>query len=133
MKIVPFHRHERTAEARAVRHVVDRFYARVLADPDLVGYFDGVDLAQLKRHQALVAVVEQSSAGRFLPLARAAGGPTPFLIGDARLHDTLILANVAAARCIMAEKASQPKPPPAVWSMRRREIGEVLMGRKGIR
>jgi hemoglobin len=40
--------------ATAVREAVDRFYARVLADPDLVGYFDGVDLAQLKRHQALL-------------------------------------------------------------------------------
>ena len=40
--------------ASAIREVVDRFYARVLADPDLAGYFERVDLAQLRRHQALL-------------------------------------------------------------------------------
>jgi hemoglobin len=38
----------------AVSAVVDGFYKRVLSDPRLVHYFDGVDLPRLKRHQALL-------------------------------------------------------------------------------
>lgn len=40
--------------APAVRAVVDDFYGRVLADPQLVSYFDGIDMPRLKRHQALL-------------------------------------------------------------------------------
>jgi hemoglobin len=38
----------------AVRAVVEDFYARVLADPQLAPFFAGVDLPRLKRHQALL-------------------------------------------------------------------------------
>ena len=38
----------------AVSAVVDDFYERVLRDPHLVQYFEGVDLARLKRHQVLL-------------------------------------------------------------------------------
>ncbi|MFI6678699.1 group 1 truncated hemoglobin [Kribbella sp. NPDC050470] len=38
----------------AVSGVVHRFYEIVLADPQLGGYFDGVDLARLRRHQVLL-------------------------------------------------------------------------------
>jgi hemoglobin len=38
----------------AVSAVVNDFYVRVLADPKLAPYFDGVDLARLKRHQVLL-------------------------------------------------------------------------------
>ncbi|MBF8191749.1 group 1 truncated hemoglobin [Nonomuraea sp. K274] len=41
--------YEKTSAA-TIREVVDRFYAAVLDDPDLKPYFDGVDLARLKRH-----------------------------------------------------------------------------------
>jgi hemoglobin len=37
----------------AVEAVVDLFYDRVLADPALSGYFEGRDMARLKRHQRL--------------------------------------------------------------------------------
>lgn len=37
----------------AVEAVVELFYGRVLADPELAGYFEGVEIARLKRHQAL--------------------------------------------------------------------------------
>jgi hemoglobin len=33
---------------------VDRFYARILSDPQLQHFFDGVDLARVKRHQVLL-------------------------------------------------------------------------------
>lgn len=38
----------------AVKVVVDDFYQRVLADPELTHYFDGIDMIRLKRHQALL-------------------------------------------------------------------------------
>jgi hemoglobin len=38
----------------AVSAVVNDFYERVLSDPQLAPYFEGVDLARLKRHQVLL-------------------------------------------------------------------------------
>ena len=40
--------------AAAVKVVVEDFYQRVLSDPELVDYFEGVDMPALKRHQALL-------------------------------------------------------------------------------
>ena len=41
----------------AVTAVVDAFYERLVADPDLMSYFGGRDMARLKAHQrALVTV-----------------------------------------------------------------------------
>ena len=37
--------------ATAVSVAVDEFYQRVFADPQLAGYFDGVDVHRLKGHQ----------------------------------------------------------------------------------
>ena len=37
--------------ASALAAAVDDFYARVLADTELVGYFEGVDIGRLKAHQ----------------------------------------------------------------------------------
>ena len=51
--------------AETVRDVVDRLYAAVLGDPELAGYFGGVDIARLKRHQALL-------------LTRLLGGPNGY-------------------------------------------------------
>ncbi len=59
----------------AVSAVVDDFYKRVLADPRLVPYFDGVDLPRLKRHQALLVTQvlggPQNYDGRSLAEAHA--------------------------------------------------------------
>jgi len=35
----------------AVEAVVDNFYDRVLADDDLIEYFEGMDMAELRAHQ----------------------------------------------------------------------------------
>jgi hemoglobin len=52
------------------------FYNRVVADPLLSGYFEGVDLARLRAHQVafLSAALDgpQAFAGRSLPAAHAA-------------------------------------------------------------
>lgn len=42
---------ERIGGADAVAAVVELFYERVLADPELSPYFEGTDLAALKAHQ----------------------------------------------------------------------------------
>ena len=34
-----------------IRDAVDAFYARVVADPELAGYFAGIDMPRLRRHQ----------------------------------------------------------------------------------
>lgn len=62
--------------AGAVAVAVDRFYDRVLADPELAGYFTGVDIAKLKSHQRSF-------------LAAAIGGPEVFRgrsMKDAHAH-----------------------------------------------
>jgi hemoglobin len=38
----------------AVSAVVDDFYEQVLRDPQLAPYFEGIDIARLKRHQVLL-------------------------------------------------------------------------------
>lgn len=64
--------------AATVLAAVDGFYQRVLADPELTGYFEGTNLKQLKSHQRSF-------------IAAAIGGPEPYLgrnMADvhARLH-----------------------------------------------
>lgn len=43
--------YERIGGGPAIREAVDRFYRRLVEDPELAGYFGG-DLTALKRHQA---------------------------------------------------------------------------------
>ncbi len=57
--------YERVGGAPAIRLVVDRFYDLVLADAELAGYFDGMDLARIKRHQVLL-------------LSQVLGGPVSY-------------------------------------------------------
>lgn len=40
--------------AESLRVAVDRFYVAVLDDPALAPYFEGADMASVKRHQALL-------------------------------------------------------------------------------
>jgi hemoglobin len=50
----------------AVTAAVDDFYRRLIADPALTEYFDGVDMKRLKGHQRSF-------------IAAAIGGPEPYL------------------------------------------------------
>ncbi|GAA4545447.1 group 1 truncated hemoglobin [Pseudonocardia xishanensis] len=64
--------------AAAVSAAVEQFYERVVADPELAPYFDGIDLARLKGHQRMFIAV-------------ALGGPEKYVgrsMGEAhaRLH-----------------------------------------------
>ncbi|SHM92472.1 group I truncated hemoglobin [Cryptosporangium aurantiacum] len=72
---------ERIGGEPAVAAVVDLFYAKVIADPSLAPYFDGVDLEQLKEHQRLFVGqalgAERPYPGRALSVAHAGLGITP--------------------------------------------------------
>ncbi|MCP2328523.1 hemoglobin [Hamadaea flava] len=62
--------------APAVREAVRRFYDRLVADPELAGFFSGVDLATLKRHQVDL-------------LSMVLGGPSNYTgrdLGEAHAH-----------------------------------------------
>ncbi|MEU6077842.1 group 1 truncated hemoglobin [Micromonospora sp. NPDC047074] len=49
--------YERIGGASSVKAAVEVFYDRVLADPELAGYFDTVDMARQRRHLALMLAV----------------------------------------------------------------------------
>lgn len=44
-----------------IRTAVDMFYDRIMADPELSGYFAGVDMSTLRRHQ--VAMLSAATGG----------------------------------------------------------------------
>ena len=60
----------------AVSAVVNDFYERVLGDPQLAPYFEGVDMARLKRHQVLLVTQVLGGPDRYdgRPLAEAHAG-----------------------------------------------------------
>ncbi|MEU7740953.1 group 1 truncated hemoglobin [Nonomuraea sp. NPDC049158] len=46
--------YDKIGGAPTVREAVDRFYTVVLDTPDLKPYFDGIDMARLKRHMVML-------------------------------------------------------------------------------
>lgn len=69
--------YDRIGGAPAVRAAVEQFYDRVLADPELAGYFASVDMAGQRRHLALM-------------LATVLGGPNEYAgRGLAEAHQPL--------------------------------------------
>ena len=57
--------YEKLGADQGIAGAVDDFYERVTSDPSLAGYFAGVDMATLRRHQTAM-------------LSAAAGGPRPY-------------------------------------------------------
>ncbi|GIJ76458.1 hemoglobin [Micromonospora phaseoli] len=53
----PASHYERIGGASSVKAAVELFYERVLADPELAGYFADVDMAGQRRHLALMLTV----------------------------------------------------------------------------
>ncbi|GAB7044228.1 MULTISPECIES: group I truncated hemoglobin [Catenuloplanes] len=98
----------------AVRAAVDEFYRRVLNDPDLAGYFAGVDVARLKAHQrAFLAVAVGGPAaypGRSMSDAHAGLGITDadFDAVVAHLAGTLTGLGVPAHETAQIEAALAP-------------------------
>jgi hemoglobin len=60
----------------AVSAVVNDFYERVLGDPQLAPYFEGIDMPQLKRHQVLLVTQVLGGPNNYdgRPLAEAHAG-----------------------------------------------------------
>jgi hemoglobin len=46
--------YDRIGGQPTLREAVDRFYVRVLDDPELAPYFEGKDVPRIKRHQVLL-------------------------------------------------------------------------------
>jgi hemoglobin len=53
----PTSHYDRIGGAAAVKATVDLFYDRVLADPELAGYFTSVNMPEQRRHLALMLAV----------------------------------------------------------------------------
>src|SRR5215212_9380063 len=88
--------------APAVTVVVDAFYERLIADPDLMAYFAGRDLQRLKAHQrALVTVAlggtSEEYNGRMMQPAHAGMAITNEAFDKVldHLHAVLLGAGVA--------------------------------------
>lgn len=110
----------------AVSAVVNDFYRRVLADPGLAPYFEGVDMVRLKRHQALLVTQvlggPENYTGRSLGEAHAGLGidhdDFTAVVGhlasamkDAGVPDDIIGragAVVAATESVIVETGSSP-------------------------
>jgi hemoglobin len=62
--------------AAAVAAAVDDFYRRVLDDPELAGYFTGVDLDKVKAHQRafIAAALNGAATYRGRPMREAHAG-----------------------------------------------------------
>jgi hemoglobin len=71
----------RLGQEVGIRTAVDDFYLRLVADPQLAPYFEGIDLPRLRRHQtALLSQVTGGPveySGRDLAAGHAALGITP--------------------------------------------------------
>ncbi|MGK5673933.1 group I truncated hemoglobin [Micromonospora sp. URMC 106] len=53
----PISHYERIGGASSVKAAVELFYDKVLADPELAGYFSNVDMVGQRRHLALMLTV----------------------------------------------------------------------------
>ena len=73
--------YDRLGQEVGIRTAVDDFYVRVVSDPQLAPFFEGIDLPRLRRHQTALLVqvtggpVEYS--GRELAEGHAGLGITP--------------------------------------------------------
>jgi hemoglobin len=94
----------------AITEAVDRFYRRVLGDPELADLFDGVDLVRLKAHQvALFSSVlggPDQYSGRALAVAHRG-----LAISDSQYtrvvdHLTAVLVELGAGERAIAAVAS---------------------------
>jgi hemoglobin len=89
-----------------LRVAVDRFYTAVLADPELAAYFDGVDVAHVKRHQILLLTQvlggPQTYAGRDLGAAHRHLGVTSAHYDRVVDHLVATLQGLQAPRAVVA-------------------------------
>jgi hemoglobin len=89
-----------------VKEAVDRFYKRVLDDGELAGYFQGVDIPQLKAHQVkLISHVlggPNEYTGRDLAAAHGHLGVTAAHYEKVGAHLTGVLTEMGAREEIVS-------------------------------
>ncbi|MFE9858868.1 group 1 truncated hemoglobin [Streptomyces sp. NPDC005780] len=85
---------EQIGGAAAVAAVVDLFYARVLADPELTPYFAGKDVTRLKAHQR---VFVSSALGATAPYTGRAMGHAHQELRITGPHFDRVVDHLAAA------------------------------------
>ena len=90
----------------AVKEAVNRFYDRLLADPELAGAFDGIDLVHLKRHQVdLMSMVlggPVEYTGRDLGEAHAGMDITAETYGKVGAHLVAVLEELGVPEHVIA-------------------------------
>jgi hemoglobin len=101
--------------APAVAAVVDAFYERLLADPDLRAYFAGKDLVRLKAHQrALVTVAlgggAETYGGRLMRPAHAGLRITDAAFDAVLAHLDAVLSEAGVAPITAAKILSILEP-----------------------
>ncbi|MEU6204939.1 group 1 truncated hemoglobin [Micromonospora musae] len=111
----PVSHYQRIGGASSVKAAVELFYDRVLADPDLAGYFTSVDMAGQRRHLALMLTV-------------VLGGPNEYTgRGLAEAHQPLDIpvAHYAKVGAHLTEVLTQLGVPADVLAHVRTVLGEV--------
>jgi hemoglobin len=71
-----------------IREAVERLYARLVADPAVSHYFEGVDMPRLKRHQVLL-------------LSQLLGGPARYAGRDLTEAHAHLRVSAADYRCVI--------------------------------
>jgi len=106
--------YERVGGEEAVKPAVALFYQRVLDDPELSGFFDGVDMSRLRAHQR--AFVTAALGGPELFVGRSLRNAHAGLRIDNRAFDAVVDHLVCALRDLgvddetAAEVAEQLEP-----------------------
>ncbi len=100
--------HDQIGGEPALTAIVEELYARLLADPDLLSWFAGRDLARLKAHQrALVTVAlggtSEEYSGRMMHPAHAGLAITDEAFDKVLDHLSAVLADAGVAAATTAK------------------------------
>ncbi|SCL72912.1 hemoglobin [Micromonospora citrea] len=103
----PVSHYERIGGASSVKAAVELFYDKVLADPELAGYFTTVDMVGQRRHLALMLTVvlggPNEYAGRGLAEAHQPLGVTPEHYAMVGAHLTATLTELGVPADVVAD------------------------------
>lgn len=103
----PTSHYQRIGGAAAVKAAVELFYDKVLADPELAGYFTDVNMPEQRRHLALMLAVvlggPNEYAGRGLAEAHRPLNIPPAHYAMVGQHLTATLSELGAPADIVAD------------------------------
>ncbi|KKK07687.1 group 1 truncated hemoglobin [Micromonospora sp. HK10] len=103
----PISHYERIGGAAAVKAAVELFYDKVLADPELAGYFTNVNMPEQRRHLALMLAVvlggPNEYTGRGLAEAHQPLGITPAHYARVGEHLIVTLTELGVPGDILAD------------------------------